>query len=267
MSSKALLLTHLGLGDIILCHGIINYLCRSFDEVTVIVKENHHAVINTLFNEYHNITYYLIPDGNYWTKLRRPYLQTLFPGFNLFLLGAHGGLPVNMSIFPLSFYDDAGVSRSEFWSRKPIKYSTEGDELYGAICDISYAFIHNNSSTGVVFDDSKAITHLGIDTDTCLVVNTHKNIYPEGHKFHEAAQRFLTRRLLTDYCRVIENASYVVVSDSSIFALCHLLDIQSTRNYVIKRERNPHAFKTLYQKETYLGDTPDIRVQFEILEL
>lgn len=264
---KILVLTHLGVGDAILCHGLVKHLATCYEEVKLVVTEYSSPTARFIFKFVPNVIFHTIPDGKNWAILESSYLNILYPEYTQLRLGFHGGYGVNLSIFPLSFYDNACVPRKMFWMPAVLDYSEEDYRLYNTVRDISYAFIHNNSSTGIVFDDAKAIAHLGIDTNTCLVVNTHKNIYPIGHKFYELAQSFLTQRLLTDYCRVIENANYIVVSDSAMFSLCHLLNIRSTCNYVVKRDRNADIFRTLYQAETYGGDIPEIRVRFDILEI
>ena len=263
-AKSAVLMTHLGLGDMIYSYGIGSYLSRVYESVVVVVREDHHAVVLALYSAHANVSLYSISNKTHMS-VNKTTLKRIFPESDVFAAGCHGGHSIPLDIFPLSFFDDVGVARKQFWTPATFLRTPESRALYEELLDISYTFVHNHTSSGFVFDDAAALSALHVDTDATLVINTHKNIYPRGHKYYDIAQKFLTPRPMLDYCYILENASMLILSDSSMHALCHLLHIRSTANFLFKRSKNPNIFKLLYENSTYGADEDVVRVKFTIM--
>lgn len=266
-NSKVLIVPHWGLGDLIYYYGLVKYIAEQNIEVKYLVKNSYIEPGSIIYRDLSNVSFYGVPDTR-WPVFNRMQLEHAFPGFIILMLGYHAGHDVDISIYPLSFYDDTGVPRSMLWAPYKMHYSEESIKLYEEIRDISYAFIDTFSSSGHLFDANTAIAHLGINTESILTINLHKNIYPMGHRFYDIAQKMMEKRPITDYVCILENASYLILSDSAVHALCHLLHIKSINNYVICRHKHiPNSFVTIYDENVYTDSRPTMRVKFIVLNL
>lgn len=265
-NSKVLIVPHWGLGDLIYYYGLVKYIAERNIEVKYLVKSCYTEPGSIIYRDLSNVSFFGVPNIR-WPVFHPTQLQSAFPGFKLLMLGYHAGHDVDISIYPLSFYDEADVPRSMLWAPYTMYYSEDSIKLYEEIRDLSYAFIDTFSSSGHLFDANAAITRLGIDTESILTINLHKNIYPVGHRFHDIVQKIMENRPITDYASLLENASYLILSDSAIHALCHLLNIKSTNNYVICRHNIPGSFVNMYDEDKYMDSKPSMRVKFTVLKL
>jgi hypothetical protein len=127
-----------------------------------------------------------------------------------------------------------------------------------------YIIVHNSSSTGEVFSMDSTLKTFRIDPDDTLVINTSKNIYPPEHHFHEVAQSFVMEPLI-NYKSVIENASKVIVSDSSLFCLAMNLTPQrlDIEGYLISRSS---SYSHIYSAK-YAPPSTDRRIIFQQIRL
>jgi hypothetical protein len=273
INSKIIIVPHWGLGDHILSYGLVKYVSERNSEVKYLVKDCYLEIGSIIYRDLSNVS--LLPLANVnrvtyfksgWIGIDERQLQRDYPDYTIILMGCHyPGRSVDLSIYPLSFYDNLGVPRSMLWTPYNMYYSKESIEIHNEVKDISYTFIDTLSSTGHVFDANVAVARLRIDTENILTINLHKNIYPIGHRFYDICQKIMRQRLITDYACILENASYLILSDSAMFSLCHLLNIKSRNNYVICR--GSETFATLYTEETYKGLKPNIRFKFTKLSL
>ena len=75
---------------------------------------------------------------------------------------------------------------------------------------------------------------LKINRDEIIFINPCLNCYDKTHKFHNIASKFIFHKLV-DYIKIIENATYNILSDSSFFCLAMNLEIKGDNNYYISR--------------------------------
>ena len=194
-TGKFLAYTHLGLGDHIVCNGLLNYFSESFDKIYLPVKSRDINNINYLYKDNQKIEVFKIEhsseveDINSFAK--KNHLITLKVGFKK-----------RKPPFNLSFYDQFGLpysySISKFTVPKDIK---KEESLYQHLKDIykvkdRYQVVHNQSSYGKVsLHANKELPTIFIEKDTDL----YKNIFL--------------------YSKVIKNATEIHCLDSSFLHL------------------------------------------------
>ena len=172
-TGKFLAYTHLGLGDHIVCNGLLNYFSESFDKIYLPVKSRDINNISYLYKDNQKIEVFKIEhssevkDINNFAKKNN--LMTLKVGFKK-----------RRPPFNLSFYDQFGLpysySISKFTVPKDIK---KEESLYQHLKDVykvkdRYQVVHNQSSYGKVsLQVNNELPTIFIEKETDL----YKNIF------------------------------------------------------------------------------------------
>jgi len=194
-ADKFLAYTHLGLGDHIVCNGLLNYFSESFDKIYLPVKSRDINNINYLYKDNQKIEVFKIEhsseveDINSFAKKNN--LITLKVGFKK-----------RKPPFNLSFYDQFGLPYSYSISKFRVPRDIKKEEsLYQHLKDIykvkdRYQVVHNQSSYGKVsLQVNKELPTIFIEKETDL----YKNIFL--------------------YSKVIKNATEIHCLDSSFLHL------------------------------------------------
>jgi hypothetical protein len=271
ISRKAFVLTHLGLGDMITANGMVRYLSTNYEKVVVVCKRNNMKNVLSMYLDDPTIEVYPVADDsaispNYGAPIGL--MNRIKETHDVYLAGSHieGGRYCIKDV-PFSFYDDVHMNYSIFWQYFHVPTTTASKTLLEqlkmrGITD--YIIVHNSSSTGEVFSMDATLKTFRIDPDMALVINTSKNIYPPEHPFHEVAQPFVMEPLI-NYKSVIENASKVIVSDSSLFCLAMNLTPQrlDIEGYLISRAS---SYSHIYSSK-YAPPTTERRIIFQQIRL
>jgi hypothetical protein len=235
----AFLLTHLGLGDNILCIGMTNYLCEIYKKVFVVCKEHNYNNLKMLIQNPAVELLRVIDDSfispNY--GFNKYIFDKATEKWDVYLCGSHKFDRTPIKDFPLGFYDDIKMNRKVFWTHFDCHKPKESIELYNKIKDANiekYIIVHNLSSTGKVFDSKSIISKYAPDGKDLLVINFNINEYDKGHVFYNIAQEFINKPL-SFYQDLIINAEHIFMSDSSIWCMSIQLPIKTTNCYVLSR--------------------------------
>lgn len=246
---KCFVLTHLGLGDNITSIGMVRYLSTMYDSVVVVCKNHNKKNVDNIYSDDTNIKLYLTEDY----KLIDPiYGKKTFEdetaGMDVYVCGISKRTP--RYDIPFSFYDDVKIDSSVFWEYFHIPSTEQNEKLYSCVKNIDYVFIHNTSSSGVVFTPEYVENKLNINKNEILFINPSLNLYEKNHKYHRIADLF-TKDLLIDYAKSIIHAKYVILSDSSFFSMAINLEIKTDNCFYISR--NNRNYKHLYE-DKYVFD-------------
>jgi hypothetical protein len=252
---------HIGLGDLIGCIGIYRYLSTIYDKVTVVVPERYSVVFSTMLSDDKSI-HFLSIDNDYALTdkfITKEKFSEIVGDADVYLAGDKtGNKDVIVTHLPYSFFYDCCIPFHYFWSYFHIKTFNESKELASMVinteqgfqnqsarsADISentgmmntvensiteYIVIHNTSSTGKVFTTEFVEKTLNINREDVLFININENTYPEGHKWYSLAQIFVNKPLVL-YKDTLENASYVCVTDSSLFCLAIHMNLKNAKD-------------------------------------
>jgi len=244
MENNALLLGHSGLGDQIHYVGMVRYLRTKHDKLLLLVLDNYsYKNVKQMYSDDDSIEIYRVKD---YTKLFPHYggnvnfFNHLFKGYKQYLLGFHkyGRGYCGMVDLPFCFYDDVDISRGVFWDHFKVSIPGKSKDLYNIIKNkYQYIFIHNTSSSGIVYEDSIVENKLNINKNDVVYVNPCVNMYEKGHKYYDLCEN-LKDHLLLDYVDIIENADAVILSDSSFLCLAIHLKIKTEKCYYCLRPGN-----------------------------
>lgn len=182
MPNSIILYPHLGLGDSIICNGLVREVCKQCDLVIMIVDPIYIESVSFMYSDLHNIQFIKAHynSANSFFNESQPK--------NLLVIGdcGMGRVPEGLQ-FDEWFYQCAGVLFEKRWdsfyfSRKDPMFPKQGE----------YIFVHDDDR----FKITKLPTHLPI--------------------IH--ARDFKTKNIF-DYCSLIENATEVHVIESAFLFL------------------------------------------------
>lgn len=242
-NKKIFLLTHNEMGDLINHCGMIRYLRTLYDEVKIACRTDYIKQLTYMFEDDKNITYY--PTKRYvhdWSDLIPSNEMDIIKNeYEVLRIGRHNKsfYPCDFKYLPFIFYDMAQVPYSVFWDYYKFRETDESIRLYNILKENNidkYIFTHTTVSNSPVSNSKKVCdpndikNKLGVDYNDTLFICTDYNIYSQGHKFYNIANEFVMKYVL-DYTKTIENASYVVLSDSCIFCLSLHIPIKTKECY------------------------------------
>lgn len=239
--SKCFYLGHLGLGDHLTQLPIIRYLSTIYDKVIVACLEKNIENCKLFYMDDPTIQFYVVKSmENICPYNKFPFedFQKITNGYDVYLTGQHQfDKEINDIIIkdiPFSFFDDCNIEYSVFGITFISSY-IDSKNLYECVKGVSYCFLHNTSSIGNVFPVEFAEKQFGISRETTLILNTNENIYPPDHKWYELAQKFIGVRI-PFYKDTIENADYILLSDSSIYCLSLHLNLKTENAFVLTQK-------------------------------
>lgn len=144
MDSKSIfILNHLGLGDHLLCNGLVRWYANLFKHVTVPCYQHNLQTVSFMFSDLNNVEVISIRD--------EADMILKSHGKNCLKLGYYSSGPFNPKIFDQEFYRQADVPFEERW---------KGFKL--TINDIpsperkSYSLIHHDLKRGFIIPSSMA---------------------------------------------------------------------------------------------------------------
>jgi len=228
---SVLLYTHLGLGDHIMCHGIVREYCRKYDTVALLASPHTYASIVFMYRDLRNLTILRcdhLAATKYIADHSSEYTEVIKLGYDL--LNKESGVPLEEQLYAL-----AGVPFEKKWESFYVSRDRAREQsLYEKIAPKgAYAFLHEDTRRGYKIKRRKISPHLIlVEPDSALTEN------------------------IFDYITLIEKATEIHVIDSSFMFLIDCLQ------YV-----NPHQrlFVHRYARPNPEWVLPILKKQWKIL--
>lgn len=201
--SSILLYHHLGLGDHIMCHGIVREYCKKYEKVAIFCLPHNFSSVSFMYRDLINLTIlecdydspkkFLLQKTSQFDKLNYDEIKII--GYQD--LNKNSDTPLEMQ-----FYQLAGVPFNKKWDSFYIKRDFEKERaLFERVAPRGdYVFVHEDISRG--FTINKEL--IGKD---CAVLS---------------ADQGRTNNII-DYCTVIERAKEIHVIDSCFMFLIDFL--------------------------------------------
>jgi hypothetical protein len=191
--------THLGLGDMFICNGLIRKFVAqtTYNRYYVVCKKHYMPSVEQMYSDNDKIIVVPIEGRNEYQEVIN--LRINAPVLRI----GHEHLRQDIH-FDQAFYEQLGFKLSDKYTESKVARNTENeDKCYDEHVPVGeeYIFVHDESSVGT-FD-------LSLPSD-------YKVVKPTSRKFS-----------LPSYLKVIENAKEVHCIDSSFF---HMIDITLNRD-------------------------------------
>jgi hypothetical protein len=234
--SKLFLIVHTELGDMINHCGMFRYFATLYDEVKIACRSNFIEQMEYMFDDCNNIKFHKLDRRGYNSSLiSNEELEIIKKEYDILPLGffSPNNAEYNFNFLPFVFYDMAMLPYSVFWDFYYFRITEESVRLYNILRDNNiekYVFIHSSTSGGKVIDPEDIKYKLNLDYNNILFICTDYNIYTTEHKFYKIANEFVMKYVI-DYITTIENASYIILSDSCIFCLSLHIPIKTKECY------------------------------------
>ncbi|TSD03479.1 MAG: hypothetical protein Athens071416_160 [Parcubacteria group bacterium Athens0714_16] len=201
--STIILYHHLGLGDHIMCSGIVREYCKKYDRVAIFSKSHNYPTVSFMYRDLKNITVIKGDDAfarkfisdNTSKFSRDKYDQVRLLGFQH--LDRHSGIPLEWQ-----FHQIAGVPFEKKWSNFFIKRDFEKEQRFfeQVAPQREYVFLHEDVLRKCIIKRK--------------LINKDYIIFTPDIKF--------TNNII-DYCTIIEKAKEIHVIDSSFMFLIDCL--------------------------------------------
>lgn len=138
-----IVLSHLGLGDALICNGLFRALARTHNTISIPAKPHNVASVAWMLSDVANITVFPIVDDGFMEVLRNADEPKLG-------LGYYASEPFDRTIFDQEFYRQAGVAFSERWDGWALPQVENDWSKPG-----EFSFIHQDVDRGYVINKDK----------------------------------------------------------------------------------------------------------------
>jgi hypothetical protein len=219
---KAVVYSHLGLGDMIWMNGAVRYYATAYDEVYVICKEKYKANAAAMYKDDPNIKLILVNDDadlQPW-QIKHHWFED--QGYDVKSCGFFS-LKGSVRIYdlPNCFYDDLDLPREIRTSYFYVPRTEEAKALAAIYAGHGpYIVVHQQSSVQKI---RVAETLLAAGEER-LILDLNQNHYPPDHKYHELAQHVVNAPVF-NYTDLLEGAAELHMIESSIYCLASHLDL------------------------------------------
>jgi len=222
---RALVYTHLGLGDMYWMNGAVRYLSTAYDEVLVVCKRRNEANAAAMYADDPTIKLLVIQDDidlHPWPVKRHFFADQ---GYTVYSCGFFAPRP-DRAIYdlPNSFYDDMAVPRHIRQSYFHVPRTSAATALAAEFFGVPYIIVHEESSVKKLPIGKKLLAA----GEKRLILDLNKNQYESTHTFYEMAQKVVNKPLL-DYTALMEGADELHMIESSIYCLASHLDLSKVR--------------------------------------
>lgn len=230
---SVLIYHHLGLGDHIMCHGIVREYCKKYDKAALFSLPRNLASVSFMYRDIPNLEIIGGDEAfikNYLAQNGAKYDSVKIIGFEY--LNRQSGEPLEKQ-----FYKIAGVDLAKKWDGFFVKRDFEKEKaLYDRLAPkTDYVFLHEDAPRNYRIDRKK-------------IGRKYKIFEPDPK---------LTENLF-DYCSIIEKAKEIHVIDSSFM---FLIDCLAYKNPEQK------LFLHRYARENEAWKFPILKKNWRILTL
>lgn len=225
---RALVYSHLGLGDMFWMNGAVRYLSTAYDEVLVVCKQRNAANATAMYADDPSIKLLLIEDDvdmYPWPQKSNYFSQQ---GYTVYACGQHALRP-DRAIYdlPNSFYDDMVIPRGVRTEYFHVPRLDEAKKLRERFGSIPYIVVHEESSVQKI-PIAKQLLDGG---ETRLILDLNKNVYSSTGGWWAAAEKVSGMPLLY-YTDLIEGAEEIHMIESSVYCLASHLDLSNVKRKV-----------------------------------
>ena len=207
---KLLLYHHLGLGDHIICHGIVREFCKQYN-TTIFCKPHNFSTVNDMFCDISNLTI-IQGDDNF----AHNYITSHAQNFDIIKKVGFQDLNSNEN-FEKQFYRLANIDFDKKWSSFYISFNQTAQIIYNQLSLPTYNFIHTDNKR-----------------------NFNINISRISNEYYKFFTQDITTSSIIHYVQLIQNATEIHVIDSAFMFLidCMSYDYSKQKLYIHRYARH-----------------------------
>jgi hypothetical protein len=223
-AKKAIVYTHLGLGDHFWMNGAVRYLATCYDETLVVCKDRNKENVRAMFSDDSTIKFLVVQDDadlHPWHLMRQRLRDGGYDVFGCGFFSERGGGAAIYDL-PHSFYDDLQLPREVRTEYFHVPRSDASKELRAKFLGRPYIVVHQQSSVKTLLI-SDQLRSLG---EARLMLDINQNLYnPQTHPEEFALAQHAVGKPLLDYVDLLEGAEELHLIESSLYCLASHLDL------------------------------------------
>lgn len=250
-----------GIGDMITCIGMVNYIATKYDKVIVACVKDNYDQIKTFYNN-SKIIVYVINDGSRCSMYEYCNVMMKYTTYDIYAFGNYGATTIDLkkytkvlpngqvkkiiTYYPTSYYEDVEIPFEYASKYFNVCYPPEITQIYEELfsLDTPYVVLHSTGSN-VVLDPFE---YDNIDENKYIVIDVNHNRYSTTHKYYNIVNKFINLPSVLYYTKLLGNAHDLYLIDSCIFALALVVNIDKVnRKVCYKRESRFNYCNTEFQ--------------------
>lgn len=216
------ILGHIGLGDQILCNGLIRHCASRCDALYLPVKYHNINNISDMLKDVKNINFLSVSDDNQMLNYLSITKNIVNETISIGIFGKN--FMKDTTYFDQSFYNQANINYNLRWNNFIYTNNVEKQNSLLEKINKEYIFIHDDESRNLKITKN---------------INNNLNLFKPNHKLGEK-----NSFTIFDYIKVIENAKEIHCMDSSFACLIdHMPELKDKpkfiHRYIRKNNNNP----------------------------
>lgn len=229
---NAIILTHLGMGDMLTASPAIRYFASKYENVYIISKLRYFQNCMRMYEDVDNINILTLSleanDSEYQERLEvDQFLNGFEEEYELLSSGIYHNNPAPFDKLPDNFYVDLGLDLDIYEKYFSLSENVYGNKKFKNIIDQhKYAFVCGKTS--LVDHTEKIIAKVNPDL---LLLSPSRNVYSNDHEYYDIAESVVNLPLF-DYVPLIQNAQEVHVIASSFSILSKFVVPKDSKKYL-----------------------------------
>jgi hypothetical protein len=229
---NAIILTHLGMGDMLSANPAIRYFASKYENVYIISKLRYFQNCMKMYEDIDNVNILtLSPEANdseYQERLEVNQFLNDFEGeYELFASGIYSENPAPFDKLPDNFYVDFGLDLNVYENYFSLSKNIYHNQQFKDIIEQhKYAFVCGKTS--LVDHTDKIISKINSDI---LLLSPSKNLYKPNHEYFDVAKTVVGLPMF-DYVPLIQNAQEIHLIASSFSILSKFVALNEVKKYL-----------------------------------
>jgi hypothetical protein len=240
--TRCLLVSHLGMGDILNMIQVANYLATKYDQVMFTCKKKYATNAKMLMSHDSDIVIKEVDD--YYNEKFGDYTTIKGEKVKVYSCGLHKqGFVHAMDNIPECFYKDMGLDINEL--KHYMYFNKECTDIFKGTIPFKYAFVSDTSSVNSEkFFVSESLKNKWSDL---VIINPNRCVYDQSFEHYEFLQTLLGKPLMF-YISIIEGATKVVTFDSSFLCIANLCNLSGIDECLIfNADDKDHNYSSFLQ--------------------
>jgi hypothetical protein len=231
---NAIILTHLGMGDVISISPAIRYFANKYENVYIVSKSKSRYFENCMkmYEDIDNINILTLSsaanDNEYQERVEvNQFLNNFEEDYDLLTCGIYHKDPAPFNILPDNFYIDLGLDLNVYENYFTLSESIYKNQQFKEIIEkYEYAFVCGKTS---LVDHTEKIVQK-IDKNI-LLLSPSKNLYSSDHQYFGIAESIVGLPMF-DYVPLIQNAQEIHLIASSFSILSKFVASNISKKYL-----------------------------------
>lgn len=229
---NAIILTHLGMGDMLSASPAIRYFATKYENVYIICKLRYFQNCMRMYEDVDNINILTLSseanDSEYHERLEvNQFLNEFEEEYELLSSGIYHKNPSPFDKLPDNFYVDLGLDLNIYEKYFSLSESVYQNKKFKDIID-QYKYVFVCGKTSLVDHTEKIISKINSDL---LLLSPSRNVYSNDHEYYDIAESIINLPIF-DYVPLIQNAQEVHVIASSFSILSKFVASKDSKKYL-----------------------------------